>query len=152
MDSESSEFKEVSSRIFNLFKNDDFSFGIGDIANYSKIPQSKLRYWEKCGYIKSKKCSRNQNRKYSYHTLMKVQLIKSYLESGFTLSTAADKATQFSNYNSVIANMLKTRVQEIGTIDSKPAINMGTIDSNPDKTIYFIDNGDEVKAIIKNNN
>ncbi|UQS87084.1 MerR family transcriptional regulator [Nicoliella spurrieriana] len=151
MDGKANSFSEISSHLFEMFKRDDFSFGIGDIANYAKIPQSKLRYWEKCGYIKSEKCSRNQNRKYSYHTLMKVQLIKSYLESGFTLSKAAEKAAQFTSYNLILVNMIKRRIKEIGTIDGCPAINMGPLEDDPTKSIYFIDDNSNIKALIKNN-
>ncbi|MHA8110626.1 MerR family transcriptional regulator [Lactobacillaceae bacterium Melli_B4] len=151
MDSQISSFEDISQRLFKIFQRDDFSFGIGDIANYSNLPQSKLRYWEKCGYIKSLKCSKNQNRKYSYQTLMKVQLIKSYLDSGFTLSVAAKKAEKFSNYQSIISRMLKTRINGIGMLDGKPAINMGPLTDDPSKSIYFIEEDNQVKAILKSN-
>ncbi|MHA8137821.1 MerR family transcriptional regulator [Lactobacillaceae bacterium Scapto_B20] len=151
MDSQLSSFEELSQRMFKIFQRDDFSFGIGDIATYSKLPQSKLRYWEKCGYIKSLKCSKNQNRKYSYHTLMKVQLIKSYLDSGFTLSAAAKKAEEFGKYQSIVSQMLKNRINEIGTLDGKPAINMGPLTDDPSKSIYFVEEDNQVKALLKSN-
>ncbi|MEJ6400141.1 MerR family transcriptional regulator [Nicoliella lavandulae] len=151
MDSQINSFGDMNHRLFEIFKKDDFYFGIGDISNYSKLPQSKLRYWEKCGYIKSMDCNKNQNRKYSYKTLMKVLVIKSYLESGFTLSAAAKKAETFSKYQSIVHHMLKSRVTGIGTIDGKAAVNMGPLSKDPTKSIYFVEDENGINAFIKSN-
>ncbi|WP_243676736.1 MerR family transcriptional regulator [Secundilactobacillus collinoides] len=73
-------------------KNVHWYLGIGDVAEATGVSQSQLRYWEQKGYIESKK-ENNQNRKYTYGTLIKVFIIKNYMEQGFTLGAAVKKSS-----------------------------------------------------------
>ncbi|UQS84972.1 MerR family transcriptional regulator [Apilactobacillus apisilvae] len=146
------EVKDYSNRLYKIFKDLDLLVGIGGLSKMCKVPQSKIRYWEQKGYIEAVDTDKNKNRRYPYHSIIKVELIKSFLNSGYTLSAAADKAAVFDRTGSIIRKVIGNRFNELTLIDNKPAINMGPVDGTKDQYIYFIDEGNDIKTkIIKKN-
>ena len=77
-------------------------FSIGSVENVTGVSQKQLRFWEEKGYIFSVKRVQCGERHYRYYSAFQVDLIsriKGYLEEGFTLSAASEKAkAELKNY------------------------------------------------------
>ncbi|TPR26121.1 MerR family transcriptional regulator [Apilactobacillus micheneri] len=146
------EVQDYSHRLYKIMKDIDLSVGIGGLSKSCNVPQSKIRYWEKKGYIKSICDDKNKSHRYPYHAIIKVELIKSFLESGYTLSAAAKKAKVFDETGSIMHKIVNKRFNGLAMVDQNPSVNMGPIDGEEDKSLYFVESGDQIKAkIIKNN-
>lgn len=83
--------KEFKQKLAEIVKDNAWYMGLGDVSRATGISQTKLRYWERKGYIESKQ-GKNQNRKFSYSMLIKAYQIKLFLDQGYTLAVAAEKA------------------------------------------------------------
>ncbi|TPR13041.1 MerR family transcriptional regulator [Apilactobacillus timberlakei] len=145
------EVKEYSHRLYKIMKDIDLSVGIGGLSKTCNVPQSKIRYWEKKGYIQSICDDKNKNHRYPYHAIIKVELIKSFLESGYTLNTAADKAKVFDETGSIMRKIINARFNGLEIINNKPCVNMGKIDGKDNKSIYFFEDNNQIKAKVIEN-
>ena len=67
--------------------------GIGEVSEITEIPQRQIRYRESKGYISSVK-SKTTTRRYNYHMIKKMLLIKELLEEGFTQESAVKKVNK----------------------------------------------------------
>ncbi|MCZ2493541.1 MerR family transcriptional regulator [Dellaglioa algida] len=141
--------QDYAKRMADIMKNDTFSIGIGEIAETTGLTQSQIRYWEQKGFIKSIKTNKNQNRKYSYHTLSIIRLIKSYLDSGFTLKTAAEKANAHKKMGKMLRQIFTDRFVGVEEIDGLPCINLGFFDKEETQTLYVVihDDSTEIKVV-----
>ncbi|WP_258430187.1 MerR family transcriptional regulator [Lentilactobacillus kisonensis] len=112
------------------------------------ISQTKLRYWERKGYIKSKQ-GKNQNRKFSYSMLIKAYQIKLFLDQGYTLAVAAEKAENKNNTLKLVRRVIFDRFEDVATYDNHPAINLGYFDEDKDKLLYAViyDDGTQFKLV-----
>lgn len=113
----------------------DLKLGIGNLAEASGLSQSQLRYWEQKGYITSESGPK-KNRKYSYGILIKVLVIKAYLEEGFTLATAAKKAVAHKQMANTLKQFVMDRFAGLSIVDDVPTINLGPVADHPDETLY----------------
>ncbi|MCT0151442.1 MerR family transcriptional regulator [Fructilactobacillus fructivorans] len=140
---------DLNGRLGKIIEKNNISVGIGDISKCSGIPQSKIRYWEQRGYISSLPVQKNQNKRYSIHTLITVLLIKSYLESGFTLVTAVKKAERHEKISQVFKKLILDRVKYVKTRDGNYCINMGALSDDPSKSvvIQIIDGDTKIKLM-----
>lgn len=112
---------------------DSVTLGIGDVARATGITQSKLRYWESKGYIKSHPVTDNSNRKFTYKTILQVQLIKSYLDDGYTLTSAVQRARQRGVYLDALRSFFEDRFVHMDVTDACAAIDLGKFDPDPTK-------------------
>ena len=72
------------------------NYSIGDSARMACVTQKQIRNWEEKGYIPEAERVVSGNRAYRRFTPSHVEtmrLIKEYLDAGFTLKTAVQKAT-----------------------------------------------------------
>ena len=79
-----------------MSKESKLTFSIGDTAKLVGISQKQIRNWEEKEYIAKPERVVSGNRAYRRFTPSQVetmQLIKEYLDAGFTLKAAAQKAT-----------------------------------------------------------
>ena len=70
------------------------TFGIGDTAEMTGASQKQLRHWEG-RYIPEPErvvCGMRAYRRYSQEQVKLIRQIKTYLDQGFTLKTASEKA------------------------------------------------------------
>lgn len=111
--------------------------GIGDVAAATGVSQSQLRYWEQKGYIESKKVP-GQNRKYTYGTLMRVFIINSFINEGFTLVAAVKKADENKETMDIIKRAVIDRFQGIEQIDGYPAVNLGYVNEHHTEVLYAV--------------
>lgn len=82
----------VGASLKRLLENDQLVVGISELSDIVGVSPRQLRYWEQKGFIRSIEADANCPRKYRLPTVIKVELIKKYLDDGFTLSKAAEKA------------------------------------------------------------
>lgn len=131
-----------------LATQSNLKLGIGSLSEASGLSQNQLRYWEQKGYIISES-GPNKNRKYTYGTLIKVLVIKAYLEEGFTLTAAAKKAVAHKQLSNTLKQFIMDRFAGLSIINDVPTINLGPVIDHPDETLYaFITNsGTELKLI-----
>ncbi|KRK93876.1 transcriptional regulator [Levilactobacillus acidifarinae DSM 19394] len=112
---------------------DSVTLGIGDVARATGIAQSKLRYWESKGYIKSQSVADNSNRKFTYKTVLQVQLIKSFLDDGYTLTSAVQRARQRGVYLDALRSFFEDRFTHMEVTDQTAVIDLGKFDPAPTK-------------------
>ena len=83
----------TTSTFKNFLESDDFLVGISELSNMMNVSPRQLRYWEKKGYITSVG-ETGSSRKYKLPMAIKVEMIKHFLDEGFTLQVAVEKAKE----------------------------------------------------------
>lgn len=82
-----------TSTLKRFIESDDFLVGISELSNMMNVSPRQLRYWEKKGYITSVG-ETGSSRKYKLPIAIKVEMIKHFLDEGFTLQVAVEKAKE----------------------------------------------------------
>lgn len=115
-------------RMKTIMKREDFRLGIGDIASATGVSQRQLRYWEKKGYIQPDEGSEgHRHRKYAYRTLIKVSMIQSYVESGYTLGMAVEKSSQHEEMSNAVRQLLVDRLADFKSVDNGYELDFGCV-------------------------
>lgn len=140
--------KEFQQKLAKILERNDWHLGIGDVENATRISQTKLRYWERKGYISSLQ-GKGQNRKFTYSTLMKVYQMKLYLDQGYTLAVAAEKAASKNHIMNLLKRVIFDRYEGTETIDGQTAINLGSPVDDPEHLIFaFVtEDGTDLKIV-----
>lgn len=139
-------------RVKNIMKTHDFLLGIGDIASATKVSQRQLRYWEKKGYIHPTKSSEERrHRKYSYHTLMKVSMIQSYVDSGYTLSVAVEKSSKHEEMTNALKHLIGDRLRDFNILEDGYELDFGAVEgiSESKNLVAVIREGQPTKFILR---
>ena len=71
------------------------NYSIGDAAEICGVSAKQLRQWEEKGFIPAAervRCGDRSYRYYDYRLIDIIRRIKAYLDQGYTLKTAAQKA------------------------------------------------------------
>lgn len=76
-----------------LLESDDLLVGISELSKVTGVSPRQIRYWEQKGYIESTG-EKSGNRKFKLPMVIKVEIIKHFLDEGYTLSAAVDKARE----------------------------------------------------------
>ncbi|MGY3704520.1 hypothetical protein BW731_07340 [Vagococcus martis] len=99
------------SKFKEWIEHEDIRMGISELTKKTGATTRQLRYWEKKGYIKSIQPDPNSPRAYKLSDIIKVELIKEYLDSGYTLSMAYEKAikklSKMQRFREVFSNYIK---------------------------------------------
>lgn len=103
--------------------NDDLRVGISELSKMSQTSPRQLRYWEEKGIISSINPDSCGPRTYRLKAVVTVELIRHYLDEGYTLAKAAEKA----------ASRIK-KVQHVRTVFAKFIRNVEIID---DRFVLF---------------
>ena len=88
---------------------DELQLSISEVSQLTKVSARQLRYWEKQGYIKN--ANDGKTRKYTLSTLLKVFHVKRFLNQGYTLKTAVQKAELEKNKRQAVKNFFEERNQ-----------------------------------------
>ena len=83
-----------SKMIQRLLNEENLLIGISELSEIAEVSPRQLRYWEEKGYISSIAKDANGPRKYRLHTVVKVHWIKRFLDEGYTLQSAVEKAEE----------------------------------------------------------
>jgi len=72
------------------------TLGIGEASSQTKVSERQLRHWEEAGYIQPEKvvCGDRAYRRYTEKDIVLIKKIKSYLDQGFKLYVAVEKAKE----------------------------------------------------------
>ncbi|MBU7555234.1 MerR family transcriptional regulator [Pediococcus ethanolidurans] len=141
-------------RVKTIMKTHDFLLGIGDIASATRVSQRQLRYWEKKGYIHPAKTSEERrHRKYSYRTLMKVAMIQSYVDSGYTLSVAVKKASQHEEMSNALKHLVGDRLRDFNILDDGYELDFGAVKGiSEDKSLVAVmREGQPTELVLRSN-
>lgn len=143
----------MSDFIKNIFTNDNLLVGISELSKMTGVSPRQLRYWESKGYIQSIDENYGQvARKYRLFTVFKVQLIKKYLDSDYTLNQAikkADEKIQMAKSFRQLFKQGKIEVQIVqerfivlvfSTLDDTKESLYVVFDEQHDQLLYFNDN------------
>lgn len=76
-----------------LLESDDLLVGISELSKVTGVSPRQIRYWEQKGYIESTG-EKSGNRKFKLPMVIKVEIIKHFLDEGYTLIAAVDKACE----------------------------------------------------------
>jgi len=115
-------------RVKTIMKREDFLLGIGDIASATGVSQRQLRYWEKKGYIQPDKgTEEHRHRKYAYRTLIKVSMMQSYVESGYTLEMAAEKSSRHEEMSNAMRHLIADRLSDFKNIEDGYELDFGDV-------------------------
>ncbi|KRM13405.1 MerR family transcriptional regulator [Paucilactobacillus suebicus] len=124
--------------LHSLFSKHELQLGIGDLSRVTGVTQSKIRYWEQKGYIHAVKNDEGQNHKYSLPMIGKTRLIKHFLDEGFTLQAAVDKAEEHRETMDMVQKVLTDRFLSFIKFEGHDAINMGPLKNDPDKSVIAV--------------
>ena len=75
-------------------------YSISEAARICGVTAKQIRNWEEKGYIPSParfSCGERQHRQYNEEDLRIISRVRAYLDAGYTLTTAADKAATDSD-------------------------------------------------------
>ncbi|MGG5359279.1 MULTISPECIES: MerR family transcriptional regulator [unclassified Enterococcus] len=127
----------IGSSMKRLLENDQLLIGISELSEIVGVSPRQLRYWEQKGFIHSVSNDANAPRKYRIPTVAKVEMIKKFLDEGYTLAKAAEKAAErikmFHHVRTVFSKCLK----DIDLIEDRyTSILIG--DFEDDQQIYII--------------
>lgn len=102
-------------------------------ANLAKcvISPRQLRYWEQKGFIQSVPQEENAPRKYRLPTVVKVEMIKTFLDEGFTLAKAVEKADKKIKTAHHIRKVFSGVLQNLEVINERfTIISLGPVDED----------------------
>jgi DNA-binding transcriptional MerR regulator len=90
-----SQESKISMEVIIMIKQAERFISIGEAARLTGVSVKRIRSWEERGYIPSQlriDCGQRSFRQYKEADLEIISSIKSYLDDGFTLPAAANKA------------------------------------------------------------
>lgn len=82
-----------NSTVKQLLESDDLLVGISELSKVTGVSPRQIRYWEQKGYIESTG-EKSGNRKFKLPMVVKVEIIKHFLDEGYTLTASVERAHQ----------------------------------------------------------
>lgn len=112
-------------------------FKIGELSKMTDVSTRQLRYWEKKEFIHSlQREDDNDARVFGFKAYIKVRLIKTYLDEGYTLGAANDKSKSTIMDAKWFHDFVNGAVKGITDIDGKRAVNLGYLDEEHTQILY----------------
>lgn len=115
-----------------LKMGDNLRIGIGDMSKMTGVSSRQLRYWEQKGYIKAMNEEEGVARKYGLGSMYKIFAIKHFLDEGYTLAKAVEKAELHRKEGILLHRVFRTLIKGIELMDEteiKGRVDLGTADS-----------------------
>ena len=112
--------EKMSDFLKQIFANDNVLVGISELSKMCNLSPRQLRYWEQKGYIQSveEKSGNPVARKYRLFMVVKVQLIKNYMDQGDSLSKAVEKAEQKFTLVRSFQQLFKQGILQLKALDN----------------------------------
>jgi DNA-binding transcriptional MerR regulator len=121
----------MSQTFRKLLENDNLLVGISELSQMCEVSPRQLRYWEQKGLIESVPQEENAPRKYRLPTVIKVELIKRFLDEGFTLTKAVEKAEEKIRIAHHIRKVFTGVLQNLEVVDNRfTIISLGPINES----------------------
>lgn len=135
----------VGASLKRLLENDQLLIGISELSEVVGVSPRQLRYWEHKGFIQSVIADSNCPRKYRLPTVVKVEIIKKYLDEGYTLTKAAEKAQNRLNKMKHVRKVFSKSIKEIELIDERYTLLLiGNFKENEQLCIIHDDQTDQM--------
>lgn len=147
---EARDVAEFTDELRHVFDVHRLVFRIGELASMTGVSPRQLRYWEKKGFIKSREREGEQARVYSFGTFVKVSMIKYFLDSGYTLAAAVQKAAARNSRAKVLHRFISTGLQGFAEVDGQLAINLGPFDDQQTLMAILPDDGAVTYRLLPN--
>ncbi|MGX7173998.1 MerR family transcriptional regulator [Enterococcus ratti] len=112
----------VGASLKQLLENDQLVVGISELSEIVGVSPRQLRYWEQKNFIHSVADDTNCPRKYRLPTVIKVEIIKKYLDEGYTLTKAAEKAENRLKKMNHVRKVFSKAIKDIELIDERYTI------------------------------
>ncbi|MCQ4503595.1 MerR family transcriptional regulator, partial [Vibrio parahaemolyticus] len=103
----------VGASLKRLLENDHLLVGISELSEIVGVSPRQLRYWEQKEFIRSVSTGVNCPRKYQLPTVIKVEIIKKYLDEGYTLNKSAEKAEERLKKMKHVRKVFSKAIKEI---------------------------------------
>lgn len=104
--------------IKQLLDSDDLLVGISELSKMTGVSPRQIRYWEQKEYIESTG-EKSGNRKFRLPMVIKVESIKHFLDEGYTLTAAVEKAQERQENIHQAKMLLKDVLKGIQKIDDR---------------------------------
>ncbi|MCT0151497.1 MerR family transcriptional regulator [Fructilactobacillus fructivorans] len=141
---------DTDDKLISSFNMQDFIFRIGEVSKMTGVSPRQLRYWEKKGYVKSTRVEKLASRVFDFSNFVLIKLMKYYLDDGYTLTTAYQKATQFKSRIAFLYSFFKRVDHGCHEVDGKRMADMGYFDDAHTKRLYgYIGDNGDVKYRVK---
>lgn len=136
----------MNASIKYLLENDTLLIGISELSQMSGVSPRQLRYWEEKNFIESVVKEENTARQYRLPTVLKVEIIKGFIDEGFKLSKAVEKAEEKITNIRELRSLIKEAVTNIDFDDEKTIkVTLGNFE--PDKEDIIINFDKETKKM-----
>lgn len=136
-------------KLINTIKKLDLSIGIGEVSRLTGASDAQLRYWEKKGLVKTIRRQSRGNKRYDLNSLMRIILIKYYIDNGYTLSKASDEIKSRRNYGHAITTFIFKRLTTIQKKGETIILHFGVFDNDPNNELIVKVNDKKVKMLCK---
>lgn len=122
----------------NLMKQDRLIVGISEISKMTGVSTRQLRYWEQKGYIESIADDSAKAREYRLDMVIKVGLIKSELDEGYTLVAAIERVNGKMAIFKQFKHFIIDRVSDVGKQGNKTVFDMGYFDQTEKQRLFAV--------------
>jgi hypothetical protein len=130
-----------SEMIQRLLHEERLLVGISELSEIAEVSPRQLRYWEEKGYITSVAKNDNGARKYQLPMVLKVHWIKRFLDEGYTLNRAVEKAAQQKRTIAITKKIFSQTFHGVLEIcDGFVALDLGAFDEAGTQKLYVIYN------------
>ncbi|MCI1986311.1 MAG: MerR family transcriptional regulator [Lactobacillus sp.] len=120
-------------------KSLDISVGIGEASRITGATMTQIRYWEKKNLIHSFQREDGGNKRFNLKNIIQIMLIRSLIDSGYTLTKAAEMITQHQHQ----ADRLKVLARTLTTLEDsndETRFNFGQLVNDPDyDVVAYVD-------------
>ncbi|MCF6515261.1 MerR family transcriptional regulator [Lactobacillus sp. S2-2] len=139
----------------HLYSSPNFKklvFRIGEVSEITGVSTRQIRYWDEKGLIEStrKETEKTNSRVFDFKNLILINLINMYLQQGFTLAAAFERAQKRQNSIKRIHSVFNTFDNVIVDDEDVLVIDLGYFDDEKTKHLFgIIDENTELHYQVK---
>ncbi|GBG93604.1 MerR family transcriptional regulator [Ligilactobacillus salitolerans] len=142
------EISKYGKRLHEIIRPDKILLSIRDAARASEVTDTQVRYWIKSGYLSTVKAD-NGAIKLGIGQIPLIRIIKAFMDEGYTLPAAAEKAQASREIVHSLSKLLLSRLGNIEKTEDGTIFDFGPLDEDPTQHVYGVDAGDQVKFIVQ---
>lgn len=133
--------------LVKTIKKLDLSIGIGEATRITGASSAQLRYWEKKGLVQTIQHQDGGNKRYDFNALMRIILIKHYIDNGYTLAKTSEVIESRCTKGATVSTFIRQRLLDIENNDPVIKLHFGKIDNDPENQLVVEIEGENVKLL-----
>ncbi|KRL28051.1 transcriptional regulator [Limosilactobacillus frumenti DSM 13145] len=142
--------KALAERFRQMMSQHNLRITMSQLSEMTGVSPSQLRYWEKKHYIRSEQGEKNQNHLFPIQMLYRVCTIKFFLDQGYTLTNAVQKAEAHRESIKLFRQFVADQQLHVNqTGPNKAEISIGKIAEDPETEVYATINGDKTELHLR---